>query len=92
MELHVIRLGDVAICTNPFELYTDFGLQIKARSKALQTFVIQLAGTSGKYVPTEKAVEGGSYSAGINSNLVGPEGGQVLVDRTVEAINSLWSD
>ena len=44
MELHVIRLGDVAIATNDFELFTEFGIQIKARSRALQTFVIQLAG------------------------------------------------
>jgi hypothetical protein len=91
MELHVIRLGDVAICTNPFELFTDFGIQIKARSKALQTFIIQLTGQAG-YVPTEKAVRGEGYSATIETNLVGPEGGQVLVDRTVELINSLWAD
>ena len=51
MELHVIRLGDVAIATNVFELFTEFGIQIKARSRALQTFVIQLAGP-GSYVPT----------------------------------------
>jgi hypothetical protein len=89
MELHAIRLGDVAICTNPFELFTDYGVQIKARSKALQTFVIQLAG-AGTYLPTERAVKGGHYSAVVQSNLVGPQGGQVLVDRTVEAINSLW--
>ncbi len=44
MELHVIRLGDVAIATNVFELFTEFGIQIKARSRAIQTFVIQLAG------------------------------------------------
>jgi hypothetical protein len=91
MELHVVRLGDVAICTNPFELFTDFGIQIKARSKALQTFVIQLAGP-GSYIPTQKAVRGGDYSTGVESNLVGPEGGEVLVDRTVEQINSLWAE
>lgn len=89
METHVIRLGDVAICTNPFELFTDYGVRIKARSKALQTFVIQLAG-SGTYLPTERAVQGGHYSAVVQSNLVGPEGGQALVDRTVELINALW--
>jgi len=27
----------------------------------------------------------------VLTNLVGPEGAQVLVDRTVEAINGLWS-
>ena len=91
MELHVIRLGDVAIATNVFELYTEFGIQIKARSRALQTFVIQLAGP-GSYVPTWRAARGGGYSAIAESNLVGPEGGQVLADRTVDFINSLWPE
>ena len=91
-EMHAIRLGDVAICTNPFELFTDYGIQMKAHSKAIQTFVIQLAGNAnrGGYLPTEQAVHGGGYSAIIQSNVVGPEGGQILVERTVEAINSLW--
>ncbi len=91
VELHVVRLGDAAICTNPFELFTDFGIQIKARSKAVQTFLIQLAG-GGTYLPTERAVRGGHYSAVVHSNLVGPEGGQVLVDRTVALIDSIWED
>lgn len=89
MELHVLRLGDVAIATNEFEYYTEFGLQIKARSNALQTFVVQLCGP-GSYVPTARAVRGGGYSAIPESNIVGPEGGQELVERTVERINSLW--
>jgi hypothetical protein len=89
MELHVLRLGDVAIATNEFELFTEFGVRIKARSPALQTFVIQLAG-SGGYVPTEIAVRGGGYSAIAESSRVGPLGGQELVDRTVELIQSLW--
>ena len=91
MELHVLRLGDVAIATNSFELFTDYGIQMKARSRALQTFVIQLAGT-GSYLPTARAVHGGSYSAIIQSNIVGPLGGQMLVDETVELINSLWPE
>ncbi len=90
-EFHVIRLGDVVICTNPFELYTDYGVQIKARSKAVQTFVIQLTGEqSGTYLPTVRAVKGGSYSAIASSCPVGPEGGQALVEQTVAAIDSLW--
>lgn len=89
IEIHVLRLGDVAICTNPFELFTDYGIRIKARSRAVQTFVIQLVG-SGSYLPTEKAVRGGHYSAVVHSNLVGPEGGQMLVDRTVELLDTLW--
>jgi len=89
MELHVIRLGDIVIATNPFELYTDYGIQMKARSPALQTFVIQLAGP-GTYLPSARAVQGGGYSAIAESNEVGPEGGHVLVEKTLEQINALW--
>ena len=90
MELHVLRLGDVAVATNNFELFTDYGIQIKARSRALQTFLIQLAGPGATYVPTERAERGGGYSAIVESSTVGSEGGQVLVERTVEMINSLF--
>jgi hypothetical protein len=90
VELHVLRIGDIVICTNPFELFTDYGIQLKARSPALQTFAIQLTGDYGGYVPTETAIRGGSYSALVESNRVGPEGGQILVDRTIDAIDHLW--
>jgi hypothetical protein len=95
VELHVLRIGDVAIATNPFELFTDYGVQIQARSRALQTFVIQLSNTAsgvgGGYLPTARAVAGGGYSAVVQSTRVGPDGGQVLVERSVEAINQLFS-
>ncbi len=91
MELHAIRLGDVAIATNPFELFTEFGIQMKSRSPALQTFVVQLAGP-GTYVPTAEAARGGGYSAIVASNEVGPEGGQVLTEKTVTVLNALWTD
>lgn len=89
MELHVLRLGDVAIASNEFELFTDYGVQMKARSPAVQTFVIQLAG-SGGYLPSERAVRGGGYSAVIQSSRVGPSGGQALVEHTVKAMKELW--
>ena len=58
---------------------------------ALQTFVIQLCGP-GTYIPTQRAVEGGGYSAIIESNDVGPEGGQVLVERTLEEFRELFAE
>lgn len=89
VELHVIRLGDVAIATNPFELYTDYGMRMKAGSRALQTFVIQLAGR-GTYLPAERSLAGGAYGSIVQSNAVGPAGGRLLTERTIAAINSLW--
>ncbi len=88
-EVHVVRMGDVVLCTNPFELFTEYGTQMKARSRALQTIVLQLAGP-GTYLPTKEAVGGGHYSAIVQSSRVGPEGGQALVEYTVEKINKLW--
>ncbi len=92
VQMHVLRLGDVAIATNPFELFLDYGVQIQGRSAAQQTILIQLAGPLdfGYYVPTPRALRGGGYSAIVEQSLVGPEGGQALVNRTVEAIRELW--
>jgi hypothetical protein len=45
---------------------------------------------NGFYLPTQRALDGGHYSAMIKSNWVGPQGGQMLVDETVSAINALF--
>ena len=77
----MIRLGDVAIATNVFELFTEFGIQIKARSRALQTFVIQLAGPG--FVPADGAPPAAGATArsrratswdpkGVRSSRIGP--------------------
>jgi hypothetical protein len=92
-EIHVLRIGDAAVCTNSFELFTDYGVQMKARSRAAQTFVIQLVPEGPlSYLATERAIRGGGYSAVVQSNLISPKGGQILVDRTVELIDSMWAE
>ena len=86
VEIHVIRLGDIAFVTAPFEYYLDFGDRIKGRSQAVQTFVVQLAG-SRAYLPTERAASGCSYGAVPASCRVAPAGGQMIVDEAVRIIN-----
>jgi len=85
-EVHVIRLGDIAIATDPFELFLDFANVIRARSAAKQTFLIQLACDALGYLPTEKAENGGHYSAYVSSGFVGHEGGYILAENTLEII------
>jgi hypothetical protein len=89
IEIHVLRIGDVAVATNPFEYYLDYGIQIKARSPAPQTFLVQLAG-AGTYVPSPRSTLGGGYGSLPASNPVGAEGGGVLRDRTVELLREYW--
>lgn len=89
-EVHIIRLGSVAMATNPFELFLDFGNQIKARANAEQTFLIQLANGTEGYLPTLKAEQGGHYSAFLSSGQVGHIGGEQLVRQTLQQINGLF--
>jgi hypothetical protein len=78
--------------TNPFELFLDYGQMIYARSRAKRTFLVQFACDAGGYLPTARAVAAGGYSALIINGLVGPEGGRMLVDATVNAIDRLWGE
>ena len=89
-EIHVARFADIAIATNPFELFLDYGNQIRARSEATQTILIQLACDSGGYLPTAKAERGSHYSAYVSSGKTGHTGGALLVSKTLASIQKLW--
>lgn len=90
IEVHFVKFGDVAFATNPFELFLDYGNQIRARSKAKQTFLIQLSCGVNGYLPTEKAEKGSHYSAYVSSGWTGHEGGDILVRTTLEQINKMF--
>ena len=92
IEVHVLRVGDVAFATNPYELFLNYGNQIRARSLAKQTFLIQLSCGSFGYLPTKKAEDGSHYSAFVGSGNSGHIGGEILVRKTVQTINSLFEE
>lgn len=91
-EIHVLRFGDLAFATSPFELFLDYANVIRARSAAAQTFLVQLACDSKGYLPTEKAERGGHYSAYVSSGHVGHDGGKLLVENTLQMIAELFQD
>jgi hypothetical protein len=95
MELHVLRIGDIAFASNQFELYQDFMHRIQARSPFIQTFIIQLTGVpgpdGGTYLATERGAQGKGYSASRYCNIVSPQGGQELVEETVRLLKTLPS-
>lgn len=91
IEMNIVRLGDVAFVTAPFEYYLDYGDRIKGRSAAIQTFVIQLSGAGG-YLPTERAASGRSYGAIPPSCEVSPEGGQRIVEEAVATIQEMFAE
>ena len=68
----------------------DFGIQIRARTKAVQTFTVQTADGHYRYLPTERSLAGSAYGAVPESLEFGPQGGRELVEETVKLIESLW--
>jgi len=90
-ELHVMRIGDTAISTSPFELYLDYGLRIRSRSPAALTLHTELCCDDAGYLPTARAVAAGGYGALVANGLIGPEGGQLLVESILEGIRGLFS-
>ena len=87
---HVVQVGDIAFATSPYETYMDYMHRIQARSPFIQTFMIQMASFGGaSYMATTRAMEGKGYSASIFCNQVGAEGGQELVETTLELLGGL---
>ncbi|NLZ70398.1 MAG: hypothetical protein GX907_03595 [Clostridiaceae bacterium] len=89
-EGHFLRIGNLAMATNPFELFLNYGNKIRARSMAEQTFLLQLTCGTGGYLPTKKGEEGGHYSAYVASGYVGHEGGDALVRETLSRLRAIW--
>lgn len=92
VTLYAVRIGDMVIATHPVALYLDFGMQIKARSKAVQTFTVQTADGHHRYLPTARSLAGSAYGAVPESITFGPQGGRELVEATLELIESLWEE
>jgi len=91
--VHVVRIGDVALVTQPFELYCQFGLDIKRRSPAPLTGVCSCADGHAGYCPTMYGVLGGGYSGeSIHWRRFAPEAGYRVVDAACRMLYSLWSN
>lgn len=93
LPVHAIRIGDVALVTQPCELYCQFGLDIKRRSPAPLTAVVGLADGYGGYCPTIAGVLGGGYSGQpISWTRLEPFAGYRIVEAAGPMLNRLWRE
>ena len=89
--MQTLRIGDIAMVNCPWELYLVFGQIIKARTKAPQTFIVQLSGKgAGGYLPSPIAEKVAGYGGMIINGTVGADGGFKLADIAVERLNALF--
>ncbi len=98
-ESHEYRIGDFAMSTTPFELYVDYGNEIKAKSPAEITVVTGYSNRlesdgSGGYLPTQEAVDHTpqAYGARPENGPVGPKGGAQLVEHALRQLNEMFDE
>ena len=84
VEVQVLRIGDLALCGIPAEYFVEYGLQLRQRSPARHTFVVELANDCIGYVPTPEAFDEGGYE-GTSARFT-RETGQVLADAALELL------
>ena len=90
VDCSFLRIGDLAVATNPFELFLEYGQRIKARCPATQTIAAQLTNDTLGYLPTREALAHGHYSAMPSNIRVGPDGGDQLVARSIEYLEAIF--
>ena len=90
VPIHSLRLGDLAIVGLPGEVFTEIGLDIKARSPFAQTMNIGIANGTVGYVATDKALAEGSYETRLCRHVRAPQGtGKLWADTAVAGLEAL---
>ena len=90
-EISVVAIGNNALVMIPFELFVEFGLEIKARSPFKNTMIIELANGYSGYVPTKKAFScpGGYETLTLRSSKLATEAGDIVVAVSIDMCNGL---
>lgn len=91
VRVHVVRLGDAALCFNPAELFCAFGLDIKRKSPAVTTIIGELSNGWCGYIPTAQAIRHGGYSARSSSHTrCIPQAGSMIVETTDKLLSQMF--
>jgi len=88
--VQTVRIGDLAICTLPFEVLVEIGLELKAKSPAADTFVVSLANGGYGYLPTPEQHQFGGYETWLSTNKVQKDASVILVDNLREMLGEVF--
>ena len=88
--IQTVRIGDLAICTLPFEVLVEIGLELKDKSPAADTFVVELANGGYGYLPTPEQHQFGGYETWLTTNKVQKDASVILVDNLLEMLGELF--
>jgi len=89
--LQTFRIGELAICAIPFEVFVEIGLEIKEKSPFGQTFTISHANGSFGYLPTAHQHELGGYETWLGTNMVEIQAADKIVGSLLEMLDQTRS-
>jgi hypothetical protein len=89
VKVQALRIGDLAICGLPFEVFVEIGLELKKRSPFPHTMVVGLANGRHGYLPTAGHHELGGYETWLGTNFVQKDASELLVSTLLEMLNAL---
>jgi neutral ceramidase len=92
-EVQAIRIGDLGIVTNGAEFFCQLGLDIKAASPFVRTWVVSLTNQWIGYVATPSAYYAGGYEPRTaRSAKMAPWAGQSLVEGSLAALKRVHKE
>lgn len=80
--LQSVRIGELGIFAIPFEVFSETGLELKARSPLKPSFTMELANGGYGYLPTPEQHALGGYETWLGSN-------KVEIQATVKIVDAL---
>ena len=87
--MQAFRIGDLGIAAIPFEVFTEIGLEIKAKSPFADTFTIELANGSNGYLPTPPQHDLGGYETWLGTNRVEREASVKITAKILELLGQV---
>jgi len=87
--LQTVRIGELGIAAIPFEVFSEIGLELKARSPLKPSFTIELANGGYGYLPTPEQHQLGGYETWLGTNKVEVQSSVKIVDALLEMFAEL---
>jgi neutral ceramidase len=87
--LQAVRIGELGISAIPFEVFSEIGLELKARSPFKPTFTIELANGGYGYLPTPEQHALGGYETWLGTNKVEVQASVKIVNALLEMFGEL---
>ena len=89
VKVQAVRVGELGIAAIPCEVFTETGLEIKAKSPFRTTFTIELANGHYGYLPTPEQHELGGYETWMGTNLLEKQASPKIVAAILEMFAGL---